>query len=171
MYERSANNQKKLAQFLLDEWSVLLLALTIDKNKQTCSTLPSCTSMYCDVTTVKSALIICNSTPSSVCGPLKQLHIVDTIRSIRNRPGFDESGIFPVKWPYAMSFCRQSSAVTTMRGVLLWHANSNGRKYFSAFNALVESFFGNGKAVDCPSIVSICPPSFNCLISPAKNST
>lgn len=85
----------------------------------TCRTFPSCTSTYCDVTTVKSALIICNSTPSSVCGPVKQLHIVETMRSIKYFPGLDESGMLPVKWPYAMSFCRQSNAVTTIRGVLL----------------------------------------------------
>lgn len=138
------------------------------KYLQTRRTFPSWTSMYCDVTTVNSALIICNSTPSSVCGPLKQLHIVDTMRSITYRPGLDESGILPVKWPYAISFCKQSSAMTTIRGVLLWHANSNGRKYFSALIGLVESFLGRGKAVDWPSSVSICPPSFNCFISPAR---
>lgn len=140
----------------------------IESKTKTCtwSTFPSWTSIYCDVTTVRSALIICNSTPSSVCGPLKQLHIVDTIRSIRKRPGLDESGIFPVKWPYAINFCKQSNAVTTIRGVLLWHANSKGRKYFSALITLFESFLGDGNAVDWPSIVSICPPSFNCFISP-----
>lgn len=111
--------------------------------------------------------MICNSTPSSVCGPLKQLHIVVTMRSIKNRPGLDESGIFPVKWPYAINFCKQSSAVTTIRGVLLWHANSNGRKYFSALMTFDESFRGNGSAVDwLLSLSSMWPPSFNCFISP-----
>lgn len=114
----------------------------------TCKTVPSWTSTCCDVTTVNRALMICNWTPSSVCGPIKQLHIVVTILSIRNFPGFDESGIFPVKCPYAINFCKQSNAVMWILDDLLWHASSKGRKYFSVLIVLDESFFGSGNAVD-----------------------
>lgn len=40
-----------------------------------------------------------------------------------------------------------------MRGDLLWHASSNGRKYFSALIVLVASFLGRGSAFEC-SLVS-----------------
>lgn len=59
-----------------------------------------------------------------------------------------ESGILPVRWPYAISFWRQSSAVTTILDALLWQANSNGRKYFSAVMMLDASFFGSGRVPD-----------------------
>lgn len=54
---------------------------------------------------------------------------------------------------------RQSSAVTTILAALLWHANSNGRKYFSAVMTLASSFFGNGKADD--EFGPSWPPSFS----------
>ena len=48
--------------------------------------------------------MICNCTPSSVCGPLKQPQIVSTIRSISRLPGVVVSGVLPVKCPYAINF-------------------------------------------------------------------
>lgn len=57
--------------------------------------------------------------PSSVCGPEKQAHIVSTILSISNFPGVVESGTFAAKCPYAINFCKQSKAVTTILEDLL----------------------------------------------------
>lgn len=41
---------------------------------------------------------------------------------------------------------RQSRAVTTMREDLLWHANSKGKKYFSADTLFAASSLGKGRA-------------------------
>lgn len=54
--------------------------------------------------------------------------------------------------------CKQSKAVTTIFGDLLWHASSKGWKYFSA-TIMVELSLGNGSAED---VSSDGPP---CLIS------
>lgn len=50
-------------------------------------------------------LMICSWTPSSVCGPWKQLQMVSTSLSISLLPGVLLSGALPVMWPYAISFC------------------------------------------------------------------
>lgn len=57
--------------------------------------------------------------PSSVWGPMKQAHIVSTILSMSSFPGVVESGSLAARCPYAMSFCKQSKAVITMRWDLL----------------------------------------------------
>lgn len=51
-------------------------------------------------------LMICSCTPSSVCGPWKQLQMVSTSRSMSLFPGVLLSGALPVMWPYAISFYR-----------------------------------------------------------------
>ncbi len=55
-------------------------------------------------------LMICSWTPSSVCGPWKQLQMVSTSRSISLLPGVLLSGALPVMWPYAISFYRGETA-------------------------------------------------------------
>lgn len=50
--------------------------------------------------------------------------------------------------------CKQSSAVMTIRGDLLWHASSKVWKYCSAM-IVVELSFGKGSADDEES--SVCP--------------
>lgn len=59
--------------------------------------------------------MICNWTPSSVCGPLKHPHIVSTIRSIKHFPGVVESGVFPVRWPYAINFWKYMNNIINMK--------------------------------------------------------
>lgn len=54
-------------------------------------------------------LMICSWTPSSVCGPWKQLQMVSTSRSISLLPGVLLSGALPVMWPYAISFYRRET--------------------------------------------------------------
>lgn len=53
-------------------------------------------------------LMIWSWTPSSVCGPWKQLQMVSTSRSISLLPGVLLSGALPVMWPYAISFYGQT---------------------------------------------------------------
>lgn len=59
--------------------------------------------------------MICSCTPSSVCGPWKQLQMVSTSRSISLLPGVLLSGALPVMWPYAISFYR-GQTVHRVRG-------------------------------------------------------
>lgn len=113
-------------------------------------TVPSWTSTCWLVTTVSRAFIIWSWTPSSVWGPVKQPQMVSTMRTMSSLLGSVESGTLPVRWPYAISFCRQSSDVTTILGDLLWQANSKGRKYFSA-EITLESVLGCGKALETAS--------------------
>lgn len=60
-------------------------------------------------------LIICSCTPSSVCGPWKQAQMVSMILSMSFLPGAVLSGALPVKWPYAMSFCRSDAHTVCLR--------------------------------------------------------
>ena len=60
-------------------------------------------------------LIICNCTPSSVCGPLKQPHIVSTMRSISLLPGVVLSGALPTRCPYAINFYKDKENTVSTR--------------------------------------------------------
>lgn len=55
-------------------------------------------------------LMTCSWTPSSVWGPLKQPQTTSTMRSMRRLPGRPLlSGVLPVRCPYAISFCQQTT--------------------------------------------------------------
>lgn len=65
-------------------------------------------------------LMICSCTPSSVCGPWKQLQMVSTSRSISLLPGVLLSGALPVMWPYAISFCTMHRMEKQSRFAIHW---------------------------------------------------
>lgn len=64
--------------------------------------------------------------------------------------------------------CKQSRAVTTILDALLWQANSNGKKYFSAVTILLESSFGRGSADEEGILPSLSPSLISFRISSVK---
>ena len=75
-------------------------------------------------------LIICSSTPSSVCGPMKHPQITSTTRSIILLPGDVLSIVLPDRCPQAISFCTHQPCLSIQLASVEMHSTLHYDKIF-----------------------------------------